>query len=79
MQTIIPATNVTPVLATPETVVAYKGFDRNLQCRGFQDEVGKTYRFNGEISCCQNGGHSVEMPMDAFSYYPPTISRYGET
>ena len=28
----------------------YKGFDKNLQCRGFQYEVGKEYEIEGEIA-----------------------------
>ena len=27
----------------------FKGFDKNMQCRVFQFEIGKTYRHEGEI------------------------------
>ena len=30
-------------------VMAFKGFDENMQCRGFQFEAGKTYEQTGEI------------------------------
>ena len=48
---------------------AYKGFDANLKCRGFQYEVGKTYE-EPEASLCNKGFHACENPLDALNYYP---------
>ena len=37
------------------TITAYKAFDMNMKCRGFQYEVGKEYELDGEIECCSRG------------------------
>ena len=50
-------------------IIAYKGFDKNLCCRGFQYEVGKEYEQEGEIACCSNGFHACENPFDVLDYY----------
>ena len=39
-----------------EKIVAYKGFDENLRCGGFQYEIGKEYEQKDEIKCCSSGG-----------------------
>ena len=56
---------------------AFKGFDKNLRCRGFQYEVGKKYQ-KQEAALCRKGFHACENPLDTFRYYPPTDSRYCE-
>ena len=49
---------------------AYKGFDKNLQCRGLQYEIGGTQKFDN-VKLCERGGHACEAPLDVFNYYAP--------
>ena len=56
---------------------AYKGFDKNLQCRGYQYESGKEYKTD-KADLCNCGFHACEFPMDVLSYYSPGDSRYCE-
>ena len=50
-------------------IIAYKGFDENLRCRGYQFEVGKEYEQEGEIVCCENGFHACTNPFDVLNHY----------
>ena len=56
---------------------AYKGFAKNLCCRGMQYEVGKSYD-EPEAKVCKAGFHACEAPIDVFKYYPPASSRFCE-
>ena len=51
---------------------AYKAFNSDMTCRGFQYKEGETYRMNGDIKLCERGFHACENPLDIFTYYPTT-------
>ena len=62
-----------------ETVKVYKATDKDMKCRGFQYELGKTEEVEGDIELCKNGLHACEMPLDVLGYYAPGDgSRYFE-
>ena len=49
---------------------AFKAFDKNLKCRDFQYEIGKTYTHDGEVDICNSGFHSCKNPLDVWNYCP---------
>ena len=60
-------------------IKGYKGFNKDLTCRNFQYEIGKTYETGKKpVICTKNGFHFCEDPLDVFNYYPPNTSRYCE-
>ena len=59
-------------------ITSYKGFDKNMECRGFQYEVGKEYDMDGEIKCCNRGFHACKSPLEVWDYYDMLNSRFAE-
>jgi hypothetical protein len=64
---------------TQKTIVTYKGFNKDLQCRDYQFAIGETYHHEGKVEACGSGFHACECPFDVFGYYPPADSRFAET
>ena len=55
----------------------FKGFNKDMTCRDFQYEEGKTYEMDSAM-LCHHGFHACEHPLDCFGYYPPANSVYRE-
>ena len=55
-------------------ITAYKGFDKNWKCRGYQYTVGETHVHDGKTEACESGLHSCEYPLDVLLYYSPAQS-----
>ena len=60
-----------------EVIKSYKGFKKDMTCRGFQYEEGKEYEESNAL-VCENGFHACEYPLDCLSYYSPSESVYHE-
>ena len=56
---------------------AYKGFNKDMKCRGFQFEEGKAYHEDTAV-LCDCGFHACLDPLDCFEYYDPCDSVYHE-
>ena len=60
-----------------KVVKSYKGFNKDMTCRGFQYEEGKEYETDKAIVCSE-GFHACEHPLDCLGYYSPNTSVYHE-
>ena len=58
-------------------IKAYKGFNKDMTCRGFQYEEGKEYETD-KAEVCETGFHACEYPLDCFNYYAPSESIFHE-
>ena len=57
-------------------VIAYKGMNSDMSCKGFQYEIGKTYKTD-KAELCKCGFHACLNPLDVLDYYYQSIkSRY---
>ena len=52
---------------------AYKRFNKDMTCKWFQYEEGKTYETD-HAALCSAGFHACENPLDCSSYYSPAES-----
>ena len=58
-------------------IKAYKGFKKDMTCKGFQYEEGKEYETD-KAEVCETGFHACEYPLDCFKYYAPSESVFHE-
>ena len=56
---------------------AYKAFNKDMTCRGFQFEEGKEY-YEGKAKLCESGFHACLNPLDCWTYYNITDSEIHE-
>ena len=56
---------------------AFKGFNKDLTCRGFKYKVGETYD-EEKAELCHAGFHACESPVACLQYYNPSTSVYHE-
>jgi hypothetical protein len=47
----------------------YKAFNKDLQCRGMQYEIGGTYELEDTPICCERGFHFCKSISDCYSFY----------
>ena len=57
-------------------VIAYKGFNSDLTCKGFQYKIGEKYSCDEKIILCEKGFHACKEPLDVLVFYGKPDSRY---
>ena len=58
-------------------IKGFKGFNRDMTCRGHQYAEGETYE-TPEVKICDKGFHFCVYPLDIFWYYGPAESVFHE-
>jgi hypothetical protein len=59
-------------------VKGYKATDENMQCRGFQFELGKWFEHEGPLKLCESGFHFCKYPSGVWNYYNTPKTRVFE-
>ncbi len=59
-------------------IPAFKGFNSDLTCLGFQFKEGETFEQDAPAKLCTTGFHAVTSPLEVFGYYAPGTSVYHE-
>ena len=62
-------------MSEEKVIKSYKGFNKDMKCRGFQYEEGKDYETE-RAEACETGFHACEYPLDCFGYYAPASSEF---
>ena len=69
-------------MSTNKGFKAYKAFNKDMTCRGFQFKEGETYTLKGGAIICKNGFHFCTHIASTLDYYPVnksvTENRYAE-
>ena len=73
-----PLWDINRYIMSEKVIKSYKGFDKDMQCRGFQYEVGEEYNMDGEIECCNRGFHACKSPLEVWDHYDMLNSRFAE-
>ena len=58
-----------------KVIKSYKGFNKDMTCRGFQYEVAKEYETDDAV-LCEKGFHACENPMDVLDFYDNIDGKY---
>ena len=58
-----------------KVIKAYKGFNKDMTCRGFQYEVGKEYETDDAV-LCKKGFHACENPLYVLDFYDNIDGKY---
>ena len=64
-------------METQKSIKGFKAYEKGLVCKGFQYEVGKTYKTD-EAEVCKKGFHLCINPLDCLSYYDLCDSEFTE-
>jgi hypothetical protein len=59
-----------------KTVFAYKGFNKDMTCNGFQYPESGEVHVSDDAKLCDHGVHACVAPLDVLKYYPPATSVY---
>ena len=54
---------------------AYKAFNANMTCRGFQYKEGKAFELDGKVKLCERGFHACLNLADVFNYYSGKLDK----
>ena len=60
-----------------EVIESFKGFNKDMTCKGFQYKEGREYE-ERNAKVCESGFHACEYPLDVFKYYDPAKSVFRE-